>query len=89
MGQSMVERPELSAALPQKGQPAAAPDPAETPWYLTLVNRWNPLPENYTVTLVEVPGGEQVDERIYKPLLELLEAAKDENQDQLPVVVSG
>ena len=89
MGQSMVERPELSAALPQKGQPAAAPDPAETPWYLTLVNRWNPLPENYTVTLVEVPGGEQVDERIYKPLLELLEAAKEENQDQLPVVVSG
>lgn len=56
---------------------------------MTLVNKWNPLPENDAVTLVEVPGGERVDERIYDPLMELLEAAKEENWNQLPTVVSG
>ena len=59
------------------------------PWYLTLVNRWNPIPEDYEVNLVEVAGGELVDERIYGPLMEMLEAAKEENWDQLPLVVSG
>ena len=58
-------------------------------WNLTLVNKWNPLPDNYAITLVEVPGGEKVDERIYGPLMEMLEAAKEENWDQLPKVVSG
>lgn len=61
----------------------------DTDWNLTLVNKWNPLPENYEVTLVEVPGGEKVDERIYEPLMEMLEAAKEDNWDQLPKVVSG
>ena len=56
---------------------------------MTLVNKWNPLPDNYAITLVEVPGGEKVDERIYGPLMEMLEAAKEENWDQLPKVVSG
>lgn len=62
---------------------------ADTDWYLTLVNRWNSIPENYKVNLVEVAGGEQVDERIYEPLMEMLEAAKEDNWDQLPLVVSG
>ena len=61
----------------------------DSDWNLTLVNRWNPLPEDYTVTLVKVPGGEQVDERIYDPLMEMLEAAREENWNQLPRVVSG
>ncbi len=58
-------------------------------WYLTLVNRWNPIPENYEVNLVEAPGGEMVDERIYESLMEMLEAAKEGNWGQLPLVVSG
>lgn len=58
-------------------------------WNLTLVNRWNPLPENYDIDLVEVPGGEKVDKRIYEPLMEMLEAAKEGNWNQLPVIVSG
>lgn len=58
-------------------------------WNLTLVNKWTPLPENYEITLVKVPGGEKVDERIYKPLMQMLEAAKKENWNQLPEVVSG
>ena len=82
--------------------PAASPPPAaptEPPhteaadadeaWYLTLVNKWNPIPEDYAVDLVEVAGGEQVDKRIYEPLMQMLEAAKEDNLDQLPLVVSG
>lgn len=61
----------------------------DTDWNLILVNKWNPIPESYTVTLVEVPGGERVDERIYEPLMEMLEAAKEDNWNQLPKVVSG
>ncbi len=65
------------------------PVDSDRAWYLTLVNRWNPIPENYAVNLVEVTGGELVDERIYGPLTELLEAAREDNLGQLPLVVSG
>lgn len=46
-------------------------------------------PKTTEPKLVEVPGGEKVDERIYDPLMEMLEAAKEGNLDQLPMVVSG
>lgn len=59
------------------------------PWNLVLVNKWNPLPENYEIELVKLPGGEKVDRRIYEPLMEMLEAAKDANWNQLPKIVSG
>ncbi|MXP78465.1 D-alanyl-D-alanine carboxypeptidase family protein [Lachnospiraceae bacterium WCA-9-b2] len=60
-----------------------------TPWYLTLVNKQNHIPKDYNPKLVKVQGGEQVDERIYGPLMEMLEAAKEANWNQLPRVVSG
>ena len=75
--------------VPSEDQRAPASAEADMDWYLTLVNRWNHIPENYEVNLVEVAGGEQVDERIYGPLMEMLEAAKEDNWDQLPLVVSG
>ena len=81
--------PVTVTGAPQDGEPAAEPESAAMPWYLTLVNRWNPLPETYEITLAEIPGGEKVDERIYEPLMEMLEAAKEDNWDQLPMVVSG
>lgn len=75
----------LDESTPQNTQ--AADD--DTDWNLMLVNYENAIPENYEPKLVEVPGGEKVDERIYDPLMELLEAAKEGNWDQLPMVVSG
>lgn len=81
--------PVTVTGAPQDGEPAAEPESAAMPWYLTLVNRWNPLPKTYEITLAEIPGGEKVDERIYEPLMEMLEAAKEDNWDQLPMVVSG
>ena len=67
----------------------APPPAADTQWNLQLVNKWNPLPENYQIRLAELPGGEQVDERIYEALMEMLDAARESNWDQQPIVVSG
>lgn len=61
----------------------------EANWQLALVNKWNPMEEETVGTLVKVPGGEKVDERIYEPLMEMFEAAKTANWDQMPKVVSG
>lgn len=59
------------------------------PWNLVLVNRWNPISEDYKISLIEIEGsaGEKVDERIYPYLMEMLEAADEEGFE--PVVVSG
>lgn len=77
--------PVTAAGTPQSG--AGTAEDRDWPWYLRLVNRWNPLPEDYEADLVEVPGGEKVDRRIYDPLMELLEAAEAEELG--PLVVSG
>lgn len=60
---------------------------ADVPWYLTLVNRWNPLPKDYDLELMEIEGGELVDKRIYEQLMEMLDNAKAEKLG--PIVVSG
>lgn len=78
---------DISLGIEESGRQQSSTD--DTEWNLTLVNKWNPIPDNYEINLVEVPGGEKVDERIYEPLMEMLEAAKEENWDQLPMVVSG
>ena len=65
------------------------PTLSDIDWNLVLVNHENAIPENYEINLVEVAGGEKVDERIYDPLMEMLEAAKEGNWDQPPMVVSG
>ena len=74
---------------PESGSASVPAQQPDGEWNLLLVNRWNPLPENYTVDLVEVPEGQQVDERIYQPLMEMLEAAREGNLGELPQVLSG
>ena len=78
---------DISSGVGESDKPQSSTD--DTEWNLVLVNKWNPIPQNYEINLVEVPGGEKVDERIYEPLMEMLEAAKEGNWDQLPMVVSG
>ena len=70
-------------------QESAAPEETPLPWYLVLINRDHPLPEDWTVEPKEVPGGQSVDARIYAPLMEMFEAAKSINLDRLPNVESG
>ncbi|PXX45844.1 D-alanyl-D-alanine carboxypeptidase [Hungatella effluvii] len=61
---------------------------AEDMWCLILTNAEYPVPEDYAVTLRDVPGTDQkVDERIYEPLINMLEAMKEEGLS--PVVCSG
>ena len=72
-----------------KGLPDKGAIEEDGSWNLILVNRWNPIPENYEISLAEVTGGELVDERICQPLMEMLEDAKESNWDLLPLVVSG
>lgn len=60
----------------------------EDMWCLILTNAEYPVPEDYAVTLKDVPGTDQkVDERIYEPLMNMLEAMKAEGLS--PVVCSG
>ena len=87
-GETLPENPVAETDDFQKdtGQPEAAD--TEIPWYLTLLNRENPLPENYMdhpIDLVDVPGGEKVDSRIYEPLMEMLNDAEELGS----IVVSG
>ncbi len=51
---------------------------ADTEWQLLLVNRWNPIPENFDVTLVTLSGGHQVDERIYPNLQKMFDDARED-----------
>lgn len=76
-----------AASLPGEGEemrisssqpPKAAAAPSEDDWKLLLVNEWTPLAEDFTVALVEVPGGERVDYRIQQPLEEMIAGAADQ-----------
>ena len=71
---------------------AATADYGETvggiPWYLLLVNSTHPLPDDWEApALIEMPGGETVDARIYEPLSQMLADAADEGLE--PFVASG
>lgn len=88
---SIAAKPENAVLLTQDFQyhlTSNDTESADAPWYLTLVNRLNPLGEastESTLELVDVPGGERVDARIYDALMEMLDAANELE----PIVVSG
>ena len=45
-------------------------------WNLIVVNRWNPIPENYSVELTVLSNGQKVDSRVYPYLQEMFDAAR-------------
>lgn len=45
-------------------------------WNLILVNRTNPLPDNYEVKLIKLSNGHAVDERCYPDLQNMLNACR-------------
>lgn len=90
--------PDANAAAVESEEPYGAEATAEeisaaqesadnTAWNLMLVNYDHPIPDGYEVELMDVPGGEKVDQRMYDPLMEMLDAAAAE--DLGPIVVSG
>lgn len=57
------------------------------PWNLTLVNRWNPVPDNWESEFTELRYGKTVDTRMYPYLQEMFDACRADGL--LPVVYSG
>lgn len=51
-------------------------DNNETEWNLILVNKWNPIPDEYEVEVTQLSNGESVDTRIYSALQDMFDAAK-------------
>ncbi len=43
---------------------------------LTLVNPWNPLPEDWTTDLVTLSDGRKIDSRCYEAYVEMIDACK-------------
>lgn len=70
--QEKQELPANAEALPK-----VLPDAEKTveAWNMVLVNEWNPLPEDFTVELVSLAGGWQVDCRIQQPLTQMIQDA--------------
>lgn len=65
-----------------------APTDAEKQlWNMILVNRDNPVPADFSPSLVEVGNGYRVDERIAEPLKAMLSAAKLEGLS--PIICSA
>jgi D-alanyl-D-alanine carboxypeptidase len=61
---------------------------SEEDWELLLVNRWNAVPEDYSVDeLVTLSNGYQVDARIYPDLQEMFDDMRADGV--YPVVASG
>lgn len=52
--------------------------PASEEWNLLVVNRWNEIPEDYSVTLTELGNGQKVDSRIYPDLQEMFDVMRAE-----------
>lgn len=50
----------------------------EEDWRLILVNRWNPMPEDYDVELTQLANGHAVDSRIYPDLQQMFDDARAE-----------
>ena len=56
-------------------------------WNLILVNRDNPVPENYRVELTKLSNGKEVDSRIYPSLQKMFDDMR--NEGIYPVVAEG
>lgn len=62
-------------------------DSKNNKWNLLLVNKENPLPEDYKVNTIELSNGEKVDARIYPELQKMFDDMR--SNGIYPVVTSG
>ena len=89
MAGNMMIRSGLPSVLWEMGVSAVKEHtiPISEEWYLIVVNRWNEIPEDYSVTLIELSNGQKVDSRIYSYLQEMFDAMRAERI--YPVVREG
>lgn len=77
----------LCAVLPTLSESLQA-ESSDSDWALMLINRSNPIPDDYQVgDLVELRGGQKVDRRIYPDLQAMFDAARADGV--YPIVGSG
>lgn len=75
-----------ASTAPQIQPPVAPPSetPApEPPWNLTLVNFRNPIPEDYSVPLIQLSNRQAVDKRCYPDLQDMMDACRAEGLSPL------
>ena len=56
-----------------EGSPAYVPSAEPDDWRLRLVNPWNPIPEDYDLTLTQLINGQAIDERCYPDLQDMMD----------------
>ncbi|MCM1181608.1 MAG: M15 family metallopeptidase [Clostridium sp.] len=61
--------------------------PVSEEWNLIVVNRWNEIPEDFSISLTELQNGQKVDSRIYPYLQEMFDAAREDGI--YPIVREG
>ena len=78
------KKDEILPADDQKGQQTGTPEentqepPADVDdELLTVVNPWNPLPEDWVCDLVTLSDGRRVDSRCYEAFEEMMDACRD------------
>lgn len=47
--------------------------PVMNDWRLLLVNKWNKIPNNYTMELIELANGQAIDIRVYPDLQQMMD----------------
>lgn len=86
--QKAVNMPkEPPSSQSEKEQSSAAPKINKEQWNLILVNPWNPIPENHSITLTELKNDQAVDERCYPALQDMMDACRAEGLS--PVICSS
>lgn len=61
--------------------------PVSEEWNLIVVNRWNEIPKDFSISLTELSNGQKVDSRIYPDLQEMFDAMRAEGI--YPIVREG
>ncbi|MBR3629294.1 MAG: M15 family metallopeptidase [Oscillospiraceae bacterium] len=72
----VTEPPTEPSTEPPTEAPTEPPTEPDESWKLTLVNRWNALPEDYDISLLTLSNGISVDERIYPDLQAMFDDAR-------------
>lgn len=72
-GTTLAANPETSGAYINKSGDSTYSNVDKSQWNLTLVNKWNLLPENHAPSLTQLKNGHAIDERAYPDLQEMMD----------------
>lgn len=76
-GTTLVTNPETSGAyIKNKGGDSTYSNIDKTQWNLTLVNKWNLLPESHNPSLTQLKNGHAIDERAYPDLQDMMDECR-------------